>query len=102
MISPDAHQEAANDPMIASTLKLRLLLSNIRSIQCTYCVPPSSIQAQQHGDICIRGLCCAQFMSGSPRALSFSKSETSWNGNRITTSTSIRQTSRQAVFSDRG
>jgi hypothetical protein len=39
--------------MVASTLELRLLLSNVTSIQCAHCVPPSSIQAQQSGDICI-------------------------------------------------
>jgi hypothetical protein len=48
-----------------------------------------------------RRLCCVQLTSGSPLALSFSKSGMSWNGNRMT-SASTRQKSRLAVFSDRG
>jgi hypothetical protein len=45
MRSLDAHQAAADYPMTVSTLEFSLLLSNIRSIQCAHCVPPSSIYA---------------------------------------------------------
>jgi hypothetical protein len=53
-----------------------------------------------------RHLHCAGFVVHNlrlvPHEPSFSKSGTSWNGNRIVTNTSIRQTSHLAVFSDRG
>jgi hypothetical protein len=53
MVSLGAHQAAADYPMIVSPLSLRLHLSNVRSIQCAHCVPPSTIHAQPYGDICI-------------------------------------------------
>jgi hypothetical protein len=46
MIWLDAHQRAADYPMIASTLWLCLRLSSVRSIQWAHCVPLSSIHAQ--------------------------------------------------------
>jgi hypothetical protein len=74
---------------------------SVHPIQCAHCVPPSSTHEQQYGDTCIPQALFCTITFGSPQALSFSKSGTSWNGNRIGTSASMRQTSRLAVFSDR-
>jgi hypothetical protein len=51
MISFNAHQPAEDCLVIVSMFSLRLPLSNVRSIQCAHCVPPSGIHAQQLGDI---------------------------------------------------
>jgi hypothetical protein len=61
-------------------------------------------QASTHnslGTSAFRKLYYTEFLFLCLRTLSLSKSGTSWNNNRITTSASIRQTSRLAVFSDR-
>jgi hypothetical protein len=102
MILLDSHQAAEEYPMIVSTPSLRLLLSNVRSIQCAHCVPPSSIHTEQYGIPHSAGF-FVRNLRLVPHELSPSqKSGTNWNGNRITTSASVHQTLHLGVFSDQG
>jgi hypothetical protein len=62
-------------------------------------------QASMHNSLvasAFRRLYCAQFTSGFPQALSFSKSGMNWNSNRITINASISQTLYLVVLSDLG